>query len=237
MQAGIFPLGNACLRDPSKKVDAVHVPQASDYTIIDGPPETGGKAINVTSKHVLVYEHPGNVSQYSIKFYVKFDHYRKIYIFETNVGIRLYINANGTFGASQYLHGVQVPKVYTFDILLDNNIEEKADDWIQLNGIKVTDVNERKKRQESLNTPLHKWILLGISFDMQPYQQNYKFYLDGKPAGSYSDKRDLAATTFEVMNTLRTMEFTRASFSCAEFRYDVESDDFFANRDFDECSE
>ena len=208
----------------------------------DGPLETSERAINLTADygHLSVRENLGNISQYSLKFYAKFDYYREgqaMDFFYSNVGICISLNPNGTFSGSQYLWKDGEHYV-SFDILLDSNTEENVEkfNWIQLNGIKVTDINNRKKREESHNASLHKWILLGFSFDMQPYQQKYKFYLDGKFAGSFSEARDLA-TSKEEYNTLDRLSFYSASFSCAEFAYDVQSDDFFAKRDFEECSE
>ena len=159
--------------------------------------------------------------------------------FNLNVGIKLSLNQNGTLTALQLLMSNDY-KLYTnFNILLESNTEENVErlNWIQLNGIKVTDINERKKREEPQDTYLNRWILFGISIDMQPYEQHYKFYVDGKLAGSFSETRDLAATSVPWRNTLGNLGFNYASFSCAEFTYDVESDDFFARRDFEECSE
>ena len=233
-------LANACVAGYFSK--PFQAPYGKRFKLTEGPLETGGRAVDVLSGFLMVREHPGNVSQYSLKFYAKFDNNLKDYpmnFFENNVGLYLALNPNGTLSGFQYRWDEDYQISMNFNILLDSNIGLHVEkfNWIQMNGIEVTDVNERKKREEPQDKYLHRWVLFGISFDMQPFQQTYKFYVDGKFAGSFSETRDLAATNPVEKNTLTLLGFHDASFSCAEFTYDVESDDFFAKRDFEECSE
>ena len=214
-------------------LDATDIPFGYRYTLTEGPPEAGGRAINLTSLGSFMrYNVPvENITKYSVKFYANFEFnlpHKNMDFLWTSAGIAMLMNPNGTFKGSQYLFNPDNRFLKNFQILLDSNPNAASNNEAPGNEAPLP---------ESVHLgSLHRWILFGFSFDMQPDRQNYKFYMDGKLAGSYSESRNMTVTSHVKGHTMTFMVIYRASYSCLEFTYNVEDDAWFG-RNFNECSE